>query len=193
DSNPMVFVYGSELFTPTGTVTIHKPYGKWHYLKPSISWHNLKAVHKRWNLCLKTNPLQYPYESENIISGITRPDSWTNLWVSHPNQPLPQCAVLEFDFTISFSTVYLTFDTNLGLFQNIHLPNWRAPQETVRDYRILYERKGEWKEIGVFRDNFLRRRVHKFPGIMADKIKVEVLATWGDPSARIFEIRVYDE
>ena len=193
DKNPLVFVYGSELSIPTGTVTIHKPYGRWHYLKPSISWHNLKAVHKRWNLCLRTNPLQYPYESENIISGITRPDSWTNLWVSQPGLQLPQSAILEFGSAINLNTIYITFDTNLSLTQNLHLPNWRAPEETVRDYRILYEMKGEWKEIGIFRNNYLRRRVHKFPGITADKIKVEVLATWGDPSARIFEIRVYDE
>ncbi len=193
DKNPAVYVYGSDGSMPGGTVTIHKPYKKWLYLKPSISWHDLKVVHHRWNLCLQTGPLQYPYEPENIISGVTRPDSWTNLWVSHPGMPLPQSAVLEFDSTISFNAIYLTFDTNLSLFQNIHLPNWRAPEETVRDYRILCEKEGKWKEIGFFRDNYLRRRVHRFSATRADKIKVEVLSTWGDPSARIFEIRVYEE
>ena len=215
DSNPNVIIYGSGQFTPlecptrkheddildifltgftpTGTVPLHKPFKRWHYLKPTISWHNLKAVHKRWNLCLKTEPMQYPYEAENILSGVTRPDYWTNLWVSHPGLSLPQGAVLEFESSISFTTIYLIFDTNLGLFPNIHLPTWRAPEETVRDYRLLYEMNGEWKEIGTFRDNFLRRRVHKFQRITAEKIKIEVLSTWGDPSARIFEIRVYDE
>ncbi len=193
DSNPKVLVYGSELAPPTGTVTIQKPFGKWHYLKPSIRWHDLKVVHERWNLCLKTEPLQYPYEPENIISGVTRSDYRTNLWVSKPGLPFPQSAVLEFKMPIVFNTLYLTFDTNLSLMQNIHLPNWRAPEETVRDYRILYEIQGKWKELGVFRDNYLRRRTHKFPEIRANKIKVEVLSTWGDPSARIFEIRVYDE
>jgi hypothetical protein len=100
---------------------------------------------------------------------------------------------LEFKTSIVFNTIYLTFDTNLSLMQNIHLPNWRAPEETVRDYRILYEMQGEWKELGIFRDNYLRRRIHRFTGITANKIKVEVLSTWGDPSARIFEIRVYNE
>ncbi|RKY82294.1 hypothetical protein DRP98_09210 [candidate division KSB1 bacterium] len=193
DSNPRVIVYGSEPLTPTGTVPLHKPYERWHYLKPTLSWHNLKPVLKGWNLCLKTEPVQYPYEPENILSGVTRSDCCTNLWVSHPDLPLPQSAVLEFKSPVSFTTIYLTFDTNLSLTHNLHLPTWRPPKETVRDYRLLYERRGEWKEIGTFRDNFLRRRVHKFPRITAERIKIEVLSTWGSPSARIFEIRVYDE
>ncbi len=194
DSNPRIIVYGSEFFTPTGTVPLYKPYERWHYLKPELSWHNLNPVLTRWDLCLKTEPLQYPYEPENILSGVTRSDYWTNLWVSHPDFPLPQNIVLKFESSVSFTTIYLIFDTNLSLFQNLHLPCWRAPRETVRDYRILYnKRKGEWKEIGTFRDNFLRRRVHKFPKVTADKIKIEILSTWGCPSARIFEVRVYDE
>ncbi|MCD6334928.1 MAG: FAD-dependent oxidoreductase [Candidatus Latescibacteria bacterium] len=193
DSNPQVIVYGSGVFTPTGTVPLHKPYERWHYLKPTLSWRHLKAVHQRWALCLKTEPLQYPYGPENILSGVTRSDCWTNLWVSDPGLPLPQSAVLKFESPVSFTTIYVTFDTNLSLTQNLHLPTWQAPAETVRDYRLLYEREGEWKEIGTFGENFLRRRVHTFERITADKIKVEVLSTWGCPSARIFEIRVYDE
>jgi hypothetical protein len=193
DSNPKVQVYGSSEFHPTGTVPLHKPFKRWHYLKPSLSWENLKPIHHRWALCLKTDPVQHPYEAENILSGITRPDYWTNLWISHPDKPLPQSAVLGFESLISFTTIYLTFDTNLSLYPNLHLPNYRAPKETVRDYRLLYEADGEWKEIGLFKNNFLRRRKHKFPGIKAEKIKVEGLKTWGDASARIFEIRVYDE
>ena len=73
------------------------------------------------------------------------------------------------------------------------MPTWQAPKETVRDYRLLYESQGDWMEIGAFRDNFLRRRIHKFKRITAEKIKINVESTWGDPSARIYEIRVYDE
>ena len=48
-----------------------------------------------------------------------------------------------------------------------------------------------WYEI--LGDNFLRRRIHRFDRQQADRIKIDVLSTWGCPSARIFEIRVYDE
>ncbi|MBD3289998.1 FAD-dependent oxidoreductase, partial [candidate division KSB1 bacterium] len=193
DSNPEVIIYGSSLLPPTGTVSLHKPFKKWHYLKSIIRWENLKPVHQRWNLCLKIEPLQFPYESGNILSGITRPDDWTNIWISNPDQPLPQSAILEFDSSVSLNTVYLTFDTNSGLTTNLHLPTWQAPKETARDYGLFYELNGEWKDIGTFRDNYLRRRVHRFQRIRADKIKIQLLSTWGDPSARIYEVRVYDE
>ncbi len=189
----MVTVFGSGLPSPTGAVSLHKPYQRWHYLKASLSWHDLKPVHTQWSPCLTTEPLQYPYQPQNILSGVTRSDCWTNLWVSHPDQPLPQSAVLEFDSSISFTAIYLTFDTNLSLTQNLHLPTWRAPEETVRGYRLLCEHRGQWKEIGLFKDNFLRHRVHRFPRVTADRIEIEVLSIWGCPSARIFEMRVYDE
>ncbi|MBN2013327.1 FAD-dependent oxidoreductase [candidate division KSB1 bacterium] len=193
DANPDVVVFGSGQSAPTGTVSIHKPFKKWHYLKPGITWHNLEPVHQQWILCPRLEPAQYPYEAENILSGVTRADYWTNLWISHPGQALPQSALMEFESAISCDTIYVTFDTNLGLFPNLHLPNWRAPDETARDYRIWAQINGAWKELGLFRDNFLRRRVHQFKRIKVEKIKIDVLSTWGDPSARIFEIRLYDE
>ena len=39
------------------------------------------------------------------------------------------------------------------------------------------------------KDNFMRKRTHNFEPIKAEKIRVTALATWGDPSARIMEIR----
>jgi hypothetical protein len=193
DKNPRVTVYGSDQFPPTGTVTLYKPFKKWLYLKPAINWKNLQVIHARWNLCLKTDPLQFPYEAENILSGVTRPDTWTNIWISDAERSFPQSVVLAFTSPVSFTTIYLTFDTNLGLFPNLHMEPLSAQRETVRDYRLWVEAKGEWKIIGEFRDNFLRRRVHQFQRITAEKIKLEVMSAWGDPSARIFEIRVYDE
>jgi len=185
DRNPSVTLYGSGLFTPTGTAPLFKPYQRWLYLKPGLEG--------GWNLSLRIEPEQFPYEPENILSGVTRSDYWTNIWVSDPNRPLPQWSTLEFESPLSFNAIHLTFDTNLSLFQNLHLPTWRAPKETVKDYRVLYEYNGKWKEIGIFRDNFLRYQVHRFHRITADKVKIEVLSTWGCPSARIFQIRVYDE
>jgi hypothetical protein len=193
DKNPRITVYGSDQFPPTGTVTLYKPFKKWHYLKPVIKWQNLQVTHDRWNLCLKTYPLQYPYEAENILSGVTRPDTWTNIWISDAQRSFPQSVVLAFRSPVSFTAIYLTFDTNLGLFPNLHMEPLSAQKETVRDYRLWYESKGGWKKIGEFRDNFLRRRVHQFQRITAEKIKLEVMSAWGNPSARIFEIRVYDE
>jgi hypothetical protein len=69
----------------------------------------------------------------------------------------------------------------------------RVPAEVVRDYRVCSHHRGKWTEIGAFRDNYLRRRIHRWENkINADKIKVEVLSTWGSPCARLYEIRVYN-
>jgi len=193
DANPQVILYGSEKSAPTAAVPLYKPFNKWHYLKPFLTWERLQAVHQQWHPSLKIEPVQHPYEPENILSGVTRPDEWTHLWISHPALPLPQSATLECNRTVAFNAVYLTFDTNLGLFANLHLPNWRAPEETVRDYRLLCESNGIWQELGLYRDNYLRRRIHRFKRMNAEKIRIEILSTWGAPSARLYEIRVYEE
>ena len=43
------------------------------------------------------------------------------------------------------------------------------------------------------RDNYMRRREHRFKRITADSLQLQVLATNGAPMARVFEIRVYDD
>ena len=40
-------------------------------------------------------------------------------------------------------------------------------------------------------DNGLRHRIHRFKACRLESVRVTVTATWGDPSARIFEVRVY--
>lgn len=200
DSNPQVLIYGHNhmrltstipfhrpvpvydrnLSLPVGTVPLHKPYTRWLYMRGV------------WAPSLRIEPVQYPYQPENVLSGVARPDYWTNIWIS--NAPLPQDITLDFGKAIRFNTIYLTFDTNLKLSQNMGLPPLEAPSQTVRDYRLLYNCSGQWKEIGVFRDNYLRRRIHRWQKqIKTDKIKLEMLATWGSPRASLYEIRVYNE
>ena len=38
-------------------------------------------------------------------------------------------------------------------------------------------------------DNFMRKRIHNFDAVTAEKIRVTVTATNGDRSARIIEVR----
>jgi hypothetical protein len=47
----------------------------------------------------------------------------------------------------------------------------------------------EWKTVAAVADNIMRKRTHAFEPITAEKIRVTVTATWGDPSARIMEVR----
>jgi hypothetical protein len=43
------------------------------------------------------------------------------------------------------------------------------------------------------RDNHLRHRVHRLEqAVTCDRVRLTVLATNGDPHARVFEVRVYE-
>jgi len=98
----------------------------------------------------------------------------------------------------SISTIELTFDTGLHRFLRISgqksvLKNQiRGPQtETVSDYLLegfagnnqVFEQKTE--------NNYQRKVVHTVDPFKADRLRITVLKTHGDPLAKIFEIRCY--
>ena len=68
----------------------------------------------------------------------------------------------------------------------------RGPQpETVRDYEILGCRPGEttWQSLLKVTGNHQRLRRHDLPAGELQALRIQVLATHGDPCARIFEVR----
>ena len=137
-------------------------------------------------------PESKPYEGENILSGITRPERWTNIWVSDPEAGLPQSAELDFGGEVSFNTVYLTFDTNLNT-PHMKTPGLFKHPECVRDYTLYYDQNGAWKSLVDIAGNYQRRQVHRFDTVTSRKLRLEVRATNGDPAARLYEIRVYND
>lgn len=63
-----------------------------------------------------------------------------------------------------------------------------AQPEVVRDYVIRLD----GKVAVTVQGNYLRKRVHHLPQpLMAQTVQIEVLATNGHPTARIFEVRLY--
>ena len=138
------------------------------------------------------SPESYPYEASNIISGVTRPEKWTNLWISDPGKELPQYIELDFDKVVSFNTIYLTFDTNLNISHMYTPPLYKAP-ECIKDYELFYNLNGKWEQLLKIEDNYLRRRVHNFEQISSNKLKFVANATNGEKSARLYEIRIYNE
>jgi len=142
---------------------------------------------------MKIDPPSYPFTPENVINGYSRPYDWTNIWISDPNEPLPQSITLDFGEPVEFNTIYLTFDTNLHIPYSSLPPLYRFP-ECVKDYTIkVGMNREELKEIVHVENNYMRRRVHNFRRVRARFLEVEVLKTNGDRSARIYEIRVYNE
>lgn len=136
-------------------------------------------------------------EPDQAVNGVTRiVGDQMNMWVSDPQQPLPQHLQLDFGKKQAFNSVYLTFDTNLNEARHCsweHKDVERMVPESVRDYEVQVSDGSEWKTIVQVSRNYQRRRIHRFPEANASKLRVVVNKTNGDKSARIFEVRVYNE
>ena len=126
--------------------------------------------------------------SDGIIDGIARQvGDCVHGWVSDKDQPLPQSVRLDFAKPVNTSEVRLAFDTDLTPMR----VKERMPRRLVKVYRIEGLVNGAWKTLAEEGENFLRHRVHRFRETEITALRVTVTATWGDPSARIFEVRVY--
>ncbi len=171
------WMYSSQ--PPTGTVSATRIVENWKPQKGSYEM----VIH----------PASNPYEATNLLSGISRPEQWTNIWVSDEKQSLPAWVSYELPDAKQFDTIHLTFDTNLNL-AHMSVPGlYRAPT-CVRDYSILARTgNGKWEEVATCMGNYQRKRIHKIKRGLYDAVKIEVHATNGDPSARLYEMRIYDE
>ena len=85
----------------------------------------------------------------------------------------------------------LVFPGHLIREYHSYAPFYRDPQ-CPRDYAIQAWVGGRWQEVVEVKDNYQRLRRHKLSApVAAEKIRVTVLVTNGDPSASIYEIRCY--
>lgn len=148
-------------------------------------WRQLRTA-----LALKLDPSPSPFSAANVNNGIAWPEGMPNLWVSDPEQPLPQHVELAFDGTKSIDTIEVSFDTNLARVTQSEEAFYRTP-ECVRDWRLMACVSGNWIEVYSEADNHQRKRVAHFPPVAADALRIECLATNGSPSARVFEVRAY--
>lgn len=110
-----------------------------------------------------------------------------NQWASDPDQALPQWVELAWPQPVRAGQVRLVFDTDM----NAAWSRVAATEFCVKDYDVEVESGGAWTKVAEVRDNYQRLRVSRFPPREISKLRVKVLATGGDPSARIFGLRVY--
>ena len=130
------------------------------------------------------------YRPANITNGVTRiVGIATNMWASDPEQPLPQWVELAWDEPQRISAVYLIFDTDM----NAAFHTAPLPVQCVRDYELSFHDGARWVAVAEERGNFQRRRVHRFEAVDTSRLRLTVHATNGDKSARVFEVRAYDE
>ena len=163
---------------PVGTASASRIINRWAFNKGAYSMHLF--------------PESTPYEPENILSGVTRPEKWANIWISDPCSSFPQYVELDFGKEVTFNTVYLIFDTNLNRTHKATPPLFRAP-ECVKDYALFDEQKESWKLLLKVKGNYQRRRIHHFNSLTSRKLRLEIYSTNGYRSARVYEIRVYRE
>ena len=122
-----------------------------------------------------------------VIDGTARPiGTCVHGWVSDPEADLPQTITLTFPKPTSAREVRLVFDSDLT-----PLRAAPHPKQLVKAYTVEGCVDGTWKTLAAETDNVLRHRIHAFAPATLSALRVTVTKTWGDPSARIFEIRVY--
>ncbi len=170
---------------PPGTSAIHlRPDGtRWFAGGGRGGW--------RWP-ALRVEPESRPYAAEQAINGRARPDTGANLWISDPAEPLPQWLEVELPEPTRLDAAVLIFDTNLSR-TNMATPGlFRAP-ECVRDYVLAAEIDGRWQELVAVTGNYQRRREHRLEAVVATRVRLTVMATNGDPSARVYALRLHDD
>jgi hypothetical protein len=140
-------------------------------------------------LAYRISPAQRPFDAAQVLSGVTRPHRATNLWVSDPNQPLPQSLELVWDAPQSLHEIQLVFPGHLIREYHAYAPFYRDPQ-CPRDYRIEAWSGSEWLLLHQESGNYQRLRTHTLASpVSTGKLRVTITATNGDPSAAIYEVR----
>ncbi|NUQ00639.1 MAG: hypothetical protein HUU35_12375 [Armatimonadetes bacterium] len=147
----------------------------------------------RWkSMAIRLEPAPRPYSAQQAISGVARPERQVNAWISDPTQALPQWLEVRLPEPREVDTAQLLFDTQLNRINYVTPGLFRAP-ECVRDYLLKLEVAGQWRRVAEVSGNYQRRCEHRFEPLRATAARLTVLATNGDPSARVYALRLYRE
>jgi hypothetical protein len=143
------------------------------------------------SLSFKIKPAQPCFNASNVINGVTRPHQYTNLWKSDPSMLLPQWIQLSWKEARCINQVELTFPGHLLREYHAYDPFYRDPQ-CPSDYTIDAMLNDNWVVLKTIKGNYQRQNVHVLDNeIITSKVRVTILATNGDPSAQVYEIRCY--
>jgi hypothetical protein len=162
-----------------------------HMAMYAISANRMRRFGNGHTLAYRISPPQKSFAAAQVLSGVTRPHRATNLWISDATQPLPQWLELSWNKPQKISEVQLVSPGHLIREYHAYGPFYRDPQ-CPRDYAVEVFVNGQWQRVVEVQDNYQRLRRHKFSApVVAEKLRVVVTATNGDPSAAIYEIRCH--
>lgn len=139
------------------------------------------------NLCVRFHPEQRLFEAENVLTTDNRGGVGNSVWISDPAQPMPQTVEITFKKRSLCGCAELVFDTNLD---NINIYDYQ--KECVKEYILEGLDGDKIIPLAQEKENFLRFRKHEFPAQELDGLRLTVLATRGDRSARVYQIRAYE-
>ncbi|OCT14826.1 hypothetical protein A8709_11700 [Paenibacillus pectinilyticus] len=176
------------------------PYIAWHCGDGIVPGHTCayemgsSKMRRDWNgptRSFRVEPAQHAYSPEHVISGVTRPYHFTNLWRSDANEELPQWLELQWEEQQSIRQIELTFPGNILWEYHGYAPFHHDPQ-CPKDYRIEAEQQGTWVQVLAVKGNYQRHCRHTLEkAIQTKKLRIVIDATNGDPSAAIYEVRCY--
>ena len=137
--------------------------------------------------------------ADSIVNGVTREIGETsNQWRAPVDKYNSPWINLALEGVHKISTVQITFDSNFQIDKKITLSSIRQkqqiigiPKELVKDYEVALFYKGQMVSRKTVIDNFQRMNRIEFEPVLCDEVKITVLATNGDPMARVFEVRIY--
>ena len=159
--------------------------------KGGRAWQGWKFVQSQ-QYAIVTRPLLHhalDTAPEQVIDGVSRPvDDCVHGWISSPDEKLPQSLKLDFEEPVSAKEIRLTFDTDLTPSRVYLAP---MPRQLVKSYVVEGYDGKTWKTLAEETENKLRLRIHPFDEQKLSAVRVTVRETWGDASARIFEVRLY--
>lgn len=134
----------------------------------------------------------------NIKNGYTRNiEAEINYWESKEILN-SEFIMAEFAEPKIVNEVQLRFDSNLTREIRLTMSLWASnsqlrgvPPELVKDYKVELYSKQELVDSQEITGNYLRFNKLKFDSVLADSIKVTVMATNGWSTARIFDLKCF--
>ncbi|MGB9877789.1 MAG: FAD-dependent oxidoreductase [bacterium] len=192
-------------------IEIHRKFEKgiyWFYLEPneyvyiretSEAFPGLTEIYKTgnlWrfklgkNLFFKLIPTLYPFSPDNIVSGVSRPERWTNVWISDGEKGFPHNLEIDLGEEKTFNFLQFIFDASIDK-EYSQLPPFYIPPHIPKDFKLFALEGEDWREILEVKNNtkyFLRIR---FPDIKARKLRVDFLSANGGDKIYVYEMRLY--
>lgn len=157
------------------------------------TWWFAPGMFSSWEgLALDIAPVTRPFEPENVVNGVTRAETWPNLWMSDPQRPWPQWLQLDLPEPRRVGLVQITCDTNVSRIYT-HMPAFFRSPECISDCSVAVYENGQWEEAASVSGNYQRRIVLRFTPRPVCSLRINITRTHGAPEARIFEVRLYDE